>query len=74
MKSRAFAMAMASFDTADHCREHYSEDVPRLLAESAASLARAEAAETKLATIRAMATRGVPRVINLEAIDRILAD
>ena len=34
--------------------------------------ARAEAAEAKLALIRATATRGVPCLINLAAIDRIL--
>ena len=32
----------------------------------------AEAAEAKLSTIRAMATRGVPNCINLDAIDRVL--
>lgn len=37
-----------------------------------AAEARAEAAEYKLATIRAMATRGVPNCINLYTIDRVL--
>ena len=36
--------------------------------------ARAEAAEAKLALIRATATRGVPCLINLYAIDRILGE
>lgn len=35
---------------------------------------RLEKAETKLATIRAMATRSMPQLINLAAIDRILAE
>lgn len=37
-------------------------------------LARAEKAEAKLATLRAMATRAVPNCVNLYTIDRILAE
>ena len=58
------------------CRLHnlFPRIVARLRGAERRAEQRAEAAEAKLAAIRAMATRSVPHMLNLAAIDRILAE
>ena len=55
-----------------HHNARLIEETHRWSAADKATTARAQAAQDKLALIRATATRGVPCLINLDAIDRIL--